>query len=215
MQDVIRVVLADGHPICVKGVQVEIATADAAKVVACAFNSTELFDVLKQHECDVLVSDYVMQGADFGDGLSLFARIRRRYPRVQLVVLTSIIHCNVLLALERLGVKAIVSKADQPEQLHLALRAAHNGQSYRSPKIQSALEREVREPRVDRLASLTWCEMEVLRHFLAGLSLSEIAMKFSRSKQTVGAHKRAAMRKLDVDNDIDLVRYGIRSGLAA
>ena len=50
--------------------------------------------------------------------------------------------------------------------------------------------------------------MEVVRLFLSGFSMGEIAEKFSRSKQTVSAQKCAAMRKLDVHNDMDLVRYG-------
>ncbi|EFF74334.1 response regulator transcription factor [Achromobacter piechaudii] len=215
MRDAIRVVLADGHPVCVKGVQIEISLTNTATVVGCAFNSTELFDVLDHHDCDVLVSDYVMQGADFGDGLSMFARIRRRYPGLNLVVLTSILNCNVLIALQHLGVRAIVSKADRSEHLRWALRAVHAGQSYRSPRIQAAFDRGAHEPCGENHGALTCCELEVLRLFLAGLSLSEIAEKSSRSKQTVGAQKRAAMRKLDVHNDIDLVRYGVRSGLAA
>lgn len=215
MRKVIRVVLADGHPICVKGVQIEISVADIAQVVACAFNSTELFDILDTHECDVLVSDYVMSGADFGDGLSMFARIQQRYPGLKLVVLTSIDNRIVLQALEELGVRAIVSKGDLPEHLRRALHAARCGEPYRSPRIQAALEAEVSASCADGVHPLTRCEVEVVRLFLSGFSLGEIAEKFCRSKQTVSAQKRAAMRKLDVHNDIDLVRYGVRSGLAA
>lgn len=212
VRDVIRVVLADGHPICVKGVQIEISVADIAQVVACAFNSTELFDILDTHHCDVLVSDYVMSGADFGDGLSMFAQIQERYPRLKLVVLTSLDNRIVLQALEALGVRAIVSKGDMPEHLRRALYAAWCGEPYRSPRIQAALESDTAAEHED---PLTRCEVEVVRLFLSGFSLGEIAQKFHRSKQTVSAQKRAAMRKLDVHSDMDLVRYGLRSGLAA
>ncbi|WMD20221.1 response regulator transcription factor [Achromobacter seleniivolatilans] len=214
-REVIRVVLADGHPICVKGVQIELSVEDVAQVVACAFNSTELFNTLDSHECDVLVSDYVMSGADFGDGLSMFARIQERYPSLKLVVLTSIDNRIVLRALEDLGVRAIVSKGDLPEHLRRALCAACRGEPYRSPRIQAAMTSTMTESSSEGVSHLTRCEVEVVRLFLSGFSLGEIAEKFSRSKQTVSAQKRAAMRKLDVHNDIDLVRYGVRSGLAA
>lgn len=215
VQELIRVVVADGHPICVKGVQIEISQVDRTRVVACAFNSTELFDVLDTQDCDVLVSDYVMSGADFGDGLSMFAQIQARYPYLKLVVMTSIDNRVVLEALENLGVRAIVSKGDMPEHLRRALYAAWCDEPYRSPRIQAALESDPVGTSLEHEAPLTQCEVEVLRLFLSGLSLAEIAEKFSRSKQAVSAKKRAAMRKLHVHNDIDLVRYGIRSGLAA
>ncbi|MCS3509268.1 two-component system capsular synthesis response regulator RcsB [Achromobacter sp. JUb104] len=193
----------------------ELSLAGGATVVGCAFNSTELFDVLDNHNCDVLVSDYVIQGEDFGDGLGLFTRLRGRYPRVNVVVLTSIVNCNVLDALENLGVSAIVSKADSSEHLRRAVQAVGGGKLYLSPQIQHAFDRRVREPCSERLGSLSMYEMEVLRLFLSGLSLSEIAAKFNVSKKTIGGQKRAAMRKLNVINDIDLVRYGVGSGLAA
>lgn len=225
-REVIRVVLADGHPICVKGVQIEISVKDIAEVVACAYNSTELFDILDTHECDVLVSDYVMSGEDFGDGLNMFARIQQRYPGLKLVVLTSINHRDVLQALEASGVRAIVSKGDLPEHLRRAMYAACCDEPYRSPRIEAAIQAPAAQAGlqaglqgdgacVGSADLLTRCEVEVVRLFLSGFSLGEIAEKFSRSKQTVSAQKRAAMRKLDVHNDIDLVRYGVRSGLAA
>lgn len=211
----VRVVLADGHPICVKGVQIEISSADIARVVACAYNSTELFGILDTHECDVLVSDYVMSGSAFGDGLNMFARIQQRYPELKLVVLTSMNHRDVLQALEASGVRAIVSKGDLPEHLRRALYAACCGEPYRSPLIQAALTDGSPASCSQGADLLTRCEVEVVRLFLSGFSLGEIAEKFSRSKQTVSAQKRAAMRKLHVQNDIDLVRYGVQSGLAA
>lgn len=215
MRDRVRVVLADGHPVCVKGVQMELSLAGSATVVGCAFNSTELFDVLDNHDCDVLVSDSVIQGEDFGDGLGMFTRLRGRYPGVNVVVLTSIINCNVLHALENLGVCAIVGKADSSEHLRRAVQAVGGGKLYLSPRIQRAFDRRVREPCSEQLGSLSLCESEVLRLFRSGLSLSEIVAKFNVSKQMISGQKRAAMRKLNVFNDIDLVRYDVSSGLAA
>ncbi|WMD20236.1 response regulator [Achromobacter seleniivolatilans] len=215
MLNPIRVVVADGHPVCIKGVQVEIAAVDHARVVACATNSTQLFNILQCQACDVLISDYVMSGADFGDGLGMLSLIQQRYPALKLIVLTSIDSPLVLQALDNQGVRGIVSKGDMSEHLRNALQAVWRGERYRSPRINSVLKPEGATPATDRAGTLTRSEVEVVRLFLSGLSVGEIAAKFGRSKQTVSAQKRAAMRKLDVQTDIELVRYGMRNGLTA
>jgi two-component system, NarL family, captular synthesis response regulator RcsB len=208
----IRVVLADAFPICLRGAQIELSRIEGACVVACAFSSSQLFDVLGEHECEVLVSEYDMSGADFGDGLGMFKRIRHQYPGLKLLVLTAICNPVVLFALEDLGVHAIVSKRDLPEHLRHGLHAAFRSEAYLSPEIQAARQIEAQACRID---SLTRAEVEVVRLFLSGLSLGEIAAVVRLSKQTVSAQKRAAMRKLDVQSDAGLVRYGVTSGLAA
>lgn len=215
MLNPIRVIVADGHPICIKGVQIEIAAAGNATVVASAPNSTQLFTALSQQDGDVLISDYVMSGADFGDGLGMLSLIQQRYPALKLIVLTSIDSPLVLQALVRQGVRAIVSKSDMSEHLQHALRAVWRADQYFSPRIDGALQAQAAFAGGERVGKLTRCEVEVVRLFLSGLSVGEIAQKFGRSKQTVSAQKRAAMRKLDVRTDIDLVRYGMRSGLTA
>ncbi len=215
MRNQIRVIVADGHPVCIKGIQIELAASADVVVVASAQNSTQLFSALAQQACDVLVSDYVMSGSDFGDGLGMLSLIQQRHPAIKLIVLTSIDSPLVLQALVKQGVRAIVSKSDMSEHLQHALRAVWRAEQYYSPRIDGALQAQAAFAGGERVGKLTRCEVEVVRLFLSGLSVGEIAQKFGRSKQTVSAQKRAAMRKLDVRTDIDLVRYGMRSGLTA
>jgi two-component system capsular synthesis response regulator RcsB len=62
---------------------------------------------------------------------------------------------------------------------------------------------------------LTKRELEVVRFFVSGMSVTEIAMLLHRSKKTISTQKSAAMIKLGVERDADLVRYGIESGLVS
>ena len=212
---VVRLVLADAYPLCMKGAQLELCRVEGAHIVACAFSSPQLFDVLSEHECDVLVTEFVMGPTDFGDGLGMFKRLRQRHPNLKIVVLTAIGNPVVHASLEDLGVHAIVSKRDLPEHLRCAVQAASRSEAYLSPGILAARRRGRTGRNLDGDETLTRAEIEVVRLLLSGLSVGEIAGVFRRSKQTVSAQKRAAMRKLDVHSDAGLVRYGVRSGLAA
>ena len=54
---------------------------------------------------------------------------------------------------------------------------------------------------------LTTSEVEVLRHISQGMSVTQIAMRLKRSKKTVSTHKRRAMRKLQLSDDLALALY--------
>lgn len=92
----IRVVLADDHPGMIAGVKYELSSVATLDLVGTAADSTELMALLGSVACDVVISDYAMPAGDFGDGISLFGMIARRYPQVKLVVLTMLDNPAVL-----------------------------------------------------------------------------------------------------------------------
>ncbi|WP_080425733.1 response regulator transcription factor [Burkholderia ubonensis] len=212
----IRVVLADDHPVMLSGVEHGLSGVSSIKVCGRATNSTGLVEVLNEGGCDVLVSDYAMPGGDFGDGLSLFSYVRRHYPKVRLVVLTMLDNPAVLNALVGQGIKCIVSKSDAISHLIPAIHAAATGGSYLSPTIDKVMHSIDPERRghtsVDMLSKR---ELEVVRLFVTGLSVSEIAERLQRSAKTISTHKARAMQKLGVVRDVDLARYSVECGIVS
>jgi len=61
--------------------------------------------------------------------------------------------------------------------------------------------------------NLTMRELEVVRLFVTGLTVSEIAERLHRSKQTISTQKMSAMRRLGIRRDADLIKYGMESDL--
>ncbi|MFP3507618.1 LuxR C-terminal-related transcriptional regulator, partial [Burkholderia sp. SIMBA_062] len=57
-------------------------------------------------------------------------------------------------------------------------------------------------------------ELEVVRLFALGLNVTEISKRLNRSVTTVATQKRAAMRKLHLDSNADLIRYASEHGFA-
>ncbi|RFQ11912.1 DNA-binding response regulator, partial [Pseudomonas sp. ATCC 13867] len=95
-----------------------------------------------------------------------------------------------------------------------ALRALSQGRVYRGPSMQSANSVLASKDDVDgRIASLSVKEYEVLRHFVSGLSVRDIAQLLNRSIKTVSAQKISAMRKLDVDTDQALLTFCVKANL--
>ena len=209
----IRVAVSDDHPAVLAGIEYILLGADDFRVIGLAASSTELVELLSRQACDVVVTDYSMPGGRYGDGISLFGFLMRRFPKVRLVALTGLENPSVLEGILAAGVTVIVAKADDPEYLHEAVRVAHAGGAYASPSIRRLLDNEAPSPQGVAGAVLSRRETEVVRLFAEGLTVSDIGERVGRSRKTISVQKMAAMKKLGLKSDIDLFRYALANGL--
>lgn len=210
----IRLLIADDHPALLLGLQSAITNISSFQLVGTARSSTELVAHLDKYPCDVLVTDYAMPGGEYGDGISMITFIKRRYPDLRVVVVTMMDNPAILSALAAEHVGCIVSKSDDPSHIVPAVHAAFAGGNYYSPTARAILETAKsahNEP--DGPRALTRREAEVIRLYVSGLLIGEIAERLHRSKQTVSTQKNSAMRKLGIVRDADLFKYAIETGL--
>jgi two-component system capsular synthesis response regulator RcsB len=207
----IRVVVADDHPAIIKGIQQELAEAKTVDLVGAAGNSTELINLLDKHPCDVLVTDYAMPGGEYGDGLALFKFIQRRYPNINIIVMTMLDNPAVLRTLIASKIHCVLSKSDDSSYLLPAIHIAHSGGEYFSPTMRVIMQTVTRGNK--SAIDLTKRELEVVRLLVSGLTVNEVAEQLHRSKQTVSAQKINAMKKLGIERDADLFKYAMEVGL--
>ncbi len=205
--------LADDHPTVLSGLAHTLAPISSVKIVGTSQNGSELCAALAKEPCDVVVSDYSMPGGQHSDGLTLFEYIQRHYPDVNIVALTAMDSPSVIQSLLAVGVSSILSKSDAIGHIITAIHASFSGGAYLSPIIDDIVRQlssagDVGHPLSPR-------EHEVVRLFASGLTISEIAKRLNRSKQTISSQKIFAMRKLGVTNDADLIRYAIETQLVA
>lgn len=208
-----RVAIADDHPVLLTGLTHALRENQAVNLVGAAANSTGLVKLLHEQQVDVVISDYVMPGGTHGDGMTLFRYLRRHYPHLRLIVLTVIDHVGIIHSLLGLGVHGILSKADSLEHIGAAVQATLAGKMFLSPDIQRIMRMHDKVGLRGTAPDLTPREIEVIRLFVSGLKVGEIAERLHRSKQTVSTQKLSAMRKLGIQRDADLIRYGLESNL--
>ncbi len=209
----IRVAIADDHPAILFGVQHELAQHPSIAIEGLARNATELIALLERTHIDVVVCDYAMPGGHDSDGLALLQMIGQRYPHVRIVVLTMLEHPAIVQTLMT-QVRCLVSKSDMMQHVLLAVQAAFANGRYASPTMEKIL--RMAPPRRRRAAGdgqLTSREWEVVRLFVSGLTVSEIAVRLHRSKKTISTQKNTAMCKLHIGREVDLVHYAIETGL--
>jgi len=210
----ISLILADDHPALITGVTYQLAEFHTISIVGTARNSTEIFDLLAQSQCDILVTDYIMPGGEFGDGMTMLSFLRRRYPDLKIIVFTTIENGGIVSEMVKVGVRAVLSKVDAIGHLISAIYAVHADATYLSPKLRAALN-DRPAAQTEPVPRLTRRETEVVRLYVSGVSINEIAEQFKRSKQTISSQKASAMRKLGVDRDVELFRFAYEMGLLA
>ncbi|ENZ78997.1 two component transcriptional regulator, LuxR family [Ralstonia pickettii OR214] len=190
--------------------------ASTASRVGEASNADELLAVLARVRCDLAITDYAMPGSRYGDGIILLEFLMRRHPDLRVMVLTMLETRALMSNILRAGIKVIVSKSDEPQHILEGMQAAVDGRIYLSPLLNAKLLCRNGEPQPahdDPVAKLGKRELEVLRMYVTGKTVSEIAQQLNRSVKTISSQKQTAMRKLELGNEAALFDFAVRHGL--
>jgi DNA-binding NarL/FixJ family response regulator len=210
----IRVLIADDHSIVRAGVRSLLEGHPEFEVVGEAGSGWEAIELATRLQPDVVLMDIAM-----GDlsGLEATQEIKERTPNVNVLALTMYDREEFFFAMLKAGALGYVLKESEPEELLAAIRAVHQGEAFLSPSVTRAvLEDYLAQGTVQaqsRYDNLTLREKEVLRLTAEGKSTREIADMLHLSIKTIEKHRVRMMRKLELSNLSDLIRYAIRKGL--
>ncbi|WP_322074688.1 response regulator transcription factor [Burkholderia cepacia] len=203
----IRVAIADDHPVVVLGIRKMLDREDGIHVVATAGTVDAVIEGLDATDCDVLVCDYAFHGAD--DGLRLLERLRTRYPRLRIILLTMHDDTALIRRVLSIGVAGFFGKSSASlDALPNAIRAVYAGATYLDPataeKLESTAQGRAPGQHTYTPPILTRAEFEVVRQLVKGMSVTEIAQETHRSIKTISTQKMRAMDKLGARNDVEL-----------
>ncbi|WP_332768581.1 response regulator [Pseudomonas koreensis] len=204
-----KVVLADDHPIVLAGVKETIESTGLYEVVRVAQTSGELVGAITEHSPEIVITDFYMPGDEnYGDGVRFINYLVRHFPNVRFLVLTMLSNRSLLGSLYDCGVRGVLQKSIDLSEINTALLAISRGEIFKS--INSLGPESVLESTSlasERIESLSAKEAEVLRLFLAGVRVKDIATNLQRSARTVSTQKTSVMRKLGVYSDQELFAF--------
>jgi len=208
----LRIVLADDHVTVRQGLKLLIEAEPDMVVVAEAGDGETAVQQSLATGADVVVMDISMPGMN---GLAAARALLDARPNARIVTLTRHVDQAYLQELLRAGVSGYVLKRSAPTELLQAIRAVSRGGQY----IDSSLTARVTAGFIGAKGGgakptpeLTEREAQVLRLIAAGHAHKEIAARLSLSAKTVDAHKANAMRKLDLNGRIDVIKYAVLQG---
>ena len=217
MDTPLRIFIADDHPFTLAGVRVELERAgECFQIAGEASNGPALLKLLEASRAgDLLVTDFSMRGPQLRDcdGLSLLLTLRRQFPVLPIIVLTEVGNPAMLRAMVDAGVRGLVDKVSARTELLTAIQKVAIGRIHFCRAMRTVLDQAggIDGPQV----RISPHEAEVVRLFVGGLTVSEIAVRLSRSVKTISRQKNDAMHKLGLDNNSQLYAYARDHGLTS
>lgn len=210
----IRVLLVDDHRILREGIRALLVDEPDIVVVGEAGDGEEAVARVDALRPDVVLMDMVMPRVN---GVEATRRIRQRHPDVRVLILSMYDDDEYVQQGIAAGAAGYLLKGTAADDLVLAIREVHKGASFLHPSVAAKLiDDYVRRVRGGVEAAgepLTAREQEVLKLIAEGHTNQEIADLLCISRKTVESHRANIMRKLDLHDVTDLVKYALRKGL--
>ncbi|MEK7892471.1 cable pilus system response regulator transcription factor CblR [Burkholderia contaminans] len=218
----IRVAILDDHAVVQHGITSFLTEKTGIEVAASFAKSRDLIRWLETNRADVVLLDYTLGPGEI-DGLNLVKLVNTRFPECRILMMSSSDTPATVNMTMRAGALGFFGKSENLGDLARAIRVVATGLSYISAELADRImsvsttdprAAEARPAGHDDASSpdsglsadlrLSPREHEVLRCYLAGMSVSDIASKFSRSRKTISAQKQSAYRKLGIRSDAEL-----------
>ena len=211
--DKINVLVVDDHAILRDGIRALLDLNEDLKIVGEASDGKEAIEKVKDLSPDVVVMDIALPEID---GLEATRRIKKKYPQIQVLVLTQHDDKEYVLSAIKAGASGYVPKRALGSDLVSAIRAVYKGESFLYPSAAAALIEKCREQtETEPYDQLTSREREVLTLIAEGHTSRQIAEKLFISVKTVQGHRAKIVEKLGIHNRAELIKYALRKGLVS
>ena len=213
MSELIRILVADDHPIVRDGLVAVLATQGDFAVVGEAGSGAEAVRQVAVLAPDVLLLDLAMPD---GDGAETLRWLQEQGLRARVIVFTAFDTDERILTALRAGAQGYLLKGAPREEIFNAIRTVHAGGSLLTPVVASRLLRHVSgagAAQASPTAALTPRERQTLELLGHGLQNKEIAARLGVRERTVKFHIAALMRKLHAGNRTEVVARATQDGL--
>jgi DNA-binding NarL/FixJ family response regulator len=203
-----EIVIADTQTLITEGLKALLS--ENYTILSTVTSKSELIHTLGVKVPRLLIIDFLQ--LDF-DGYDELKDIKTKYPEMGIIILTNNLIRNEILVYHNLGIKNILHKSVEKDELYECLESILKGRKYYSGVVLDLLfETNAKKTQTGTL-QLTASELEIVRLIAEGLTNKEIAERKILSIHTIMTHRKNIMRKLDVSNASELIMFAIKSGI--
>ena len=206
-----NILIADDHSVVRRGIKQILTDEPDMRFTGEASNSEELLKMLGSNSWDLLILDITMPGKS---GLDALIDIKQLTPELKILILSMHPEEEIALRALKSGADGYLNKESVPGELIRAIKKVLSGGKYISSTLAEAIifsnhSEANKEPHEE----LSEREFQVLCLIASGLSLTEIAEKFSLSVKTISTYRSRILEKMEMKSNVELTHYAIKHKL--
>lgn len=207
----IRILVADDHPIVRQGLRQTLSEASDMTVAGEAGDEAEIMNQLSKKRYDVILLDISMPGRG---GIDVLSQLRSSGINTPVLILSAHPEEQYAVRSIRAGAAGYLTKTCGTEELISAIRRVASGRKYISETLAERLAddvgKDVEKPPHELLSNQ---EFEVMRRIASGKTASEIAREMSLSVKTISTYRSRILEKMNMKSNAEVMRYCFEKGL--
>ncbi|OQD43874.1 response regulator [Croceivirga radicis] len=200
----IKVLIADSHPIVRLGIKEVLNSETGFEVIADVASTSELFETLKDVSPDVVMLEMDIPEIN---GIATLRKLKQDFPKTKVLMYSGQSEDVYALSTIRAGAFGYLSKTADVNYIISAVKKVAEGNMFITNELAQrlAFDEGTQKPR-RFFRKLSTREIEVLKLLASGKRNKEVAEGLNLNEKTVSTYKARLMRKLNVDNLVDLLQ---------
>ncbi|RNL84497.1 DNA-binding response regulator [Sinomicrobium pectinilyticum] len=200
----IKVLIADNHPVVQDGIVAALGNNKEIEVVAKVRTTSELFEVLPKVSPDIILLEMNIPEVN---GITALRQLKKEYSQAKVLIYSSESEDVYALSTLRAGASGYLSKDADTSLLSEAITKIANGGLFITNELAQrlAFDESTNKPR-KFFRKLSTREVEVLKLLAEGKRNKYVAEELGLNEKTVSTYKARLMRKLNVDNMVDMLQ---------
>ena len=207
----IKILIADDHAIVREGLKQIVADTPDMIVAGEAVDGTEVLELVRKEDWDLILLDISMPGRG---GIDTLKELKIEKPKLPVLVLSMYPEEQYAIRALQAGASGYLTKESAPEELIAAIRKVSQGRKYISEALAESLASHVvtnsEKPLHETLSNR---EYQVMLMLASGKTVKEIANDLSLSVKTISTNRVRALRKMGMKNNAEITYYAIKHGL--
>jgi DNA-binding NarL/FixJ family response regulator len=200
----IKILIADNHPIVRLGINEVLNTVPDFEVLGDVSTTTELFKALEQKPADVVILEMDIPEIN---GIATLRKIKKEFPEVRVLIYSGQSEDVYALSTIRAGAFGYLSKTSDLDYMISAVKKVGQGKMFITNELAQRLAFDEGTQKQRRFfRKLSTREIEVLKLLASGKRNKDVAEGLNLNEKTVSTYKSRLMKKLNVDNLVDLLQ---------
>jgi two-component system invasion response regulator UvrY len=208
----IRILIADDHPVVRQGLKQTIAEIPGPVTVDEATDGMEALNKARMGNYDVVILDISMPGKN---GIDVLEQIKYERPNLPVLMLTMYPEEQLAVRALKIGASGYLTKASAPDELVSAIQKVLTGGKYVSSSLAEHLASLLQQTERQPHETLSNREYQVLRLIASGKTTAEIAKELLLSVKTISTYHSRILEKMGMKNNAELIHYAINNHLVS